>query len=97
MKRWLYAAAGLLAVFAFYILGGPERAAAATRKQRDDLLLEGSGRAKAKAHKLNIKADQHQANAIEAELVGKSTVDRVGTQGETVSSIMDSWRKPDSV
>ena len=97
MKKWLYAAAGLLAVFAFYILGGPARAETKAKSQRDKLLLEGSGRAKAKAHKLGIKADQHQRNAVEAEKVGKSTVDKVGTQGETVSSILDSWRKPDGV
>ena len=97
MKKWLYAAAGLLAVFAFFILGGPARAATKARGQRDDLLIEGSGKAKAKAHKLNIKANAHQANAIKAEAVGKATVDRVGTNDETVSSILDSWRKPDSV
>ncbi len=97
MKRWLYWAAGGLAVLAFWILGGPDRAATKAIKQRDELLIDGSGKAKAKAHKLNIKADMHQANAIEAELVGKATIDKVGTQGETVSSILDSWRKPDSV
>ena len=97
MKKWLYAAAGLLALFAFYILGGPERKVKKLKGQRDELILEGSGRSKAKAHQLGIKADAHQRNAVEAEKVGKITVDKVGTQGETVSSILDSWRKPDSV
>jgi len=97
MKKWLYAAAGGLALLAFWILGGPERKVKKLTKQRDDLILEGSGRAKAKAHQLGIKADKHQANAVKAGKVGQATVDKVGTQGETVSSILDSWRKPDSV
>ena len=97
MKRWLYLAAGLLAVFAFRILGGPARAEVKAKLQRDDLLLVGSSKAKAKARKRGIKADMHQADALEAELVGKATVDRIGTQGETISSILDSFRKPDSV
>lgn len=95
MKKWLYAAAGLLAVLAFYILGGPERKVKKLTKQRDALILEGSGRAKAKAHQASIKADKAQLNAVEAERVGRITVDKVGTQGETVSSILSSFRKPD--
>ena len=97
MKKWLYAAAGGLALLAFWILGGPERKVKRLTKQRDDLILDGSGRAKARAFQKNIQADRAQRNAVEAERVGKTTVDKVGTQGETVSSILDSWRKPDSV
>ena len=97
MKKWLYWAAGALAILAFYILGGPERKVKKLTAMRDELILDGSGRAKAKAHQLGIKADKHQLNAVEAEKVGKATLDKVGTQGETVSSILDSWRKPDSV
>ncbi len=97
MKKWLYAAAGGLALFAFWILGGAERKVKKLTKQRDDLILEGSGRAKAKAHQKGIQADKAQVNALEAGKVGQATVDKVGTQGETVSSILDSWRKPDSV
>lgn len=97
MKKWLYAAAGGLALLAFWILGGPERKVKKLIKQRDDLILDGSGRAKAKAFQKNIQADKAQRNAVEAGRVGKTTVDKVGTQGETVSSILDSWRKPDSV
>ena len=93
MKKWLYVAAGWLALFAFYILGGPERKVKKLKGQRDELILDGSGRAKAKARQLGIKADKHQRNALEAEKVGKSTLDKVGTQGETVASILDGWRK----
>ncbi len=92
MKKWLYWAAGGLAILAFYILGGPERKVKKLTKQRDDLILDGSGRAKAKAFQKGIQADKAQLNAVEAERVGKTTVDKVGTQGETVSSILDSWR-----
>ena len=97
MKKWWYAALGLLALFAFHFLAAPERKVKKLKGQRDKLILEGSGRSKAKAHQLGIKADKHQRNALEAEKVGKITVDKVGTQGETVSSILHSWRKPDSV
>ena len=97
MKKWLYWAAGGLVLVAFWILGGPERKVKKLTAMRDDLILDGSGRAKAKAEKLGIKADKHQLNAVEAEKVGQATVDKVGTQGETVSSILDSWRKPDGV
>jgi hypothetical protein len=97
VKKWLYWAAGGLAVLAFYILGGPERKVKKLTQQRDDLILEGSGKAKAKAEAAGIKADAAQLNAVEAERIGKITVDKVGTQGETVSSILDSFRKPDSV
>ena len=54
MKKWLYWAAGGLALMAFWILGGPARAATKAAQQRDDLLLLGSGRAKAQAHKAGI-------------------------------------------
>ena len=97
MKKWWYAALGLLAMVAFYGLSAPERKVKKLTKQRDDLILDGSGRAKAKAHQKGIQADKAQLNAVEAERVGKITVDKVGTQGETVSSILDSFRKPDSV
>jgi len=97
VKKWLYWAAGGLAILAFYILGGPERKVKKLTAQKDALIKDGSGRAKAKAHKKGIQADKHQLNADEAERVGKITVDKVGTQGETVSSILDSFRKPDSV
>jgi len=94
MKKWLYAAAGLLALFAFYILGGPSRAAVKAGKQRDDLILEGSGRAKAKAHKAGIKADKHQRNAVVAGEQGKKIMDKVGTNDESMADLLDSWRKP---
>lgn len=97
MKKWLYWAAGGLALAAFWILGGPDRKIRKITRQKEDLILDGSNRAKARAQQLNLKADKHQANALEAERVGKITVDKVGTQGETVSSILDSWHKPDGV
>ena len=97
MKKWLWAAAAALIAIGFAILSRDEKAAVKAGAQRDALIKEGSGRAKAKAHKMGIKADKHQANAVKAGKVGQKVVDKVGTQGETVSSILDSWRKPDSV
>lgn len=94
MKKYLYAAAGGLALLAFWILGGPSRAATKAGKQRDDLILEGSGRAKAKAHKAGIKADAHQKNAVVAGEQGKKIMDSVGTNDESMADLLDSWRKP---
>lgn len=94
MKKWLYAAAGLLALLAFYILGGPERRVKKLTKQRDDLILDGSGRAKAKARKKGIQADKHQANAVKAGKVGKKVMDNVGKNSDSTADLLDSWRKP---
>ena len=93
MKKWLYAAAGFLALFAFYILGGPARAQAKVEAQRDDLLLVGSGKAKHKAHLAGIKADKHQANAVKAAEAGKKAMDKAG-KNESTADLLDSWRKP---
>jgi len=97
MKKWLYILAGLLATLGLYILGGPGRAATKAGIQRDELLKDGSGRARAKAHQLGIKADNHQRNAVVAAEVGKKTLDNVGSQDETIASVLDNWRKPDGV
>ena len=94
MKKCLYWAAGALALMAFWILGGPQRAATKAGKQRDDLILEGSGKAKAKAHKAGIKADAHQRNAVVAGKQGKIIMDRVGENDESMADLLDSWRKP---
>lgn len=94
MKKYLYWAAGALALLAFHILGGPARAAAKAGQQRDDLILEGSGRAKAKARKAGIKADAHQRNAVVAGEQGKKVMDSVGANDESMADLLDSWRKP---
>jgi len=92
VKRWLWAAAALLIAVGFAILGRDEKAAAKAGAQRDALILEGSGRAKAKAHQAGIKADKHQANAVKAAEVGQAAIDKVGSNSESVSSILDGWR-----
>ena len=97
MKKWLYWAAGGLALLAFWILGGPERKVKKLTAQKDSLLLDGSGRARHKAHLLGIKADKHQRNAVEAEKIGQATVNNVGQKNETIASVLYSWRKPDGV
>lgn len=97
MSKWFWMVATFLIAVGFAILGRDEKAAAKAGAQRDALIKEGSGRAKAKAHKLGIKADKHQANAVKAGEVGKKVVDNVGKNSETISSVLDSWRKPDSV
>jgi len=94
VKKWLYAAAGLLALFAFWILGGPERKEKKLRGQRNDLILEGSDRSKASAHKKGIQADKHQQNGVKASKVGKKVMDNVGKNGGSTADLLDSWRKP---
>lgn len=97
MNKWFWGIATFLIAVGFAILGRDEKAAAKAGAQRDALIKEGSGRAKAKAHKLGIKADKHQANAVKAGEVGQRVVDNVGKNSETIGSVLDSWRKPDSV
>ena len=91
MKKWYYTALGLLALLAFRLLGSSERKEKKLRGQRDDLILEGSGKAKAKARDKGIQADKHQQNAVLAAEVGQKVIDNVGKNSETVSSILDSW------
>lgn len=97
MKKWWYAAAGGLALLAFHILGGPDRKEKKLKGQRRELLLVGSGRARARARKKGIQADAAQKNAVEAAAVGKKVVDNIGKNNESVRNILDSFRKPDSV
>lgn len=92
MKAWLYALAGALAVLAFSILSGPGRKVKKLTQQRDDLILEGSTKAKAKAQAAGIKADKHQANALEAGRIGQAVIDTVGQNDESIRSVLDSWR-----
>lgn len=91
MKKWLWGVAAVLIAVGFAILGRDEKAAAKAGAQRDALIKEGSGRAKHKAHLAGIKADAHQANAVKAAEVGQAVVDKVGSQNESVRSILDSW------
>ena len=78
-------------MLAFYLLGGAERKEKKLKGQRDDLILEGSGKAKAKAHQKGIQADKHQRNAVIAAEVGQKVIDNVGKNSETVSSILSDW------
>lgn len=97
MKKWLLAAGAFLVVVGFAILNRPERKLKKVVAQRDQLMLDNTKKAQVKAEKLGAKADALQADAAAASEVGKATVDKVGQQGETVSSVLDSWRKPSSV
>ena len=94
MKKWYYTALGLLALLAFRLLGSSERKEKKLKGQRDELILEGSGKAKAKARDKGIQADKHQKNAVVAAAVGKKIMDKVGTNNESMADLLDSWRKP---
>ncbi len=94
MKKWYYAVLGALALLAFHLLGASGRREKKLKGQRDELILEGSGRAKAKAHQKGIQADKHQKNAVVAGEVGKKVMDKVGTNNESMADLLDSWRKP---
>lgn len=97
MNKCLLAIGSFLAVVGFAILQRPERKLKKVEAQRDQLMLDNTKKAQVKAEKLGAKADALQADAMTASEVGKATVDKVGQQGETVSSVLDSWRKPSSV
>ena len=92
MKKWLWAAAAALIAIGFAILSRDEKAAVKAGAQRDALIKEGSGRAKAAAHKAGIKADRHQENAVEAAKVGQAVVDKVGKNNEGIRDVLDGWR-----
>jgi hypothetical protein len=93
VKKWLYAAAGFLVLVGLAILNGPAKAQAKAEKQRDDLILDGSGKAKAKAHQAGIVADKHQRNGVLAGEAGKKAMDKAG-ENESTADLLDSWRKP---
>lgn len=97
MKKWLLAAGALLVGLGFYILGQPERKLKKVVAHRDNLMLDNTKASQVKAEKFGKKADGLQAEAIMAGELGKAEVDKVGTQSETIGSVLDSWRKPSSV
>jgi len=94
MKKWYYAALGFVALAAFHLLGASERKEKKLKGQRDNLILEGSGKSKAQAHKKGIQADKHQKNAVVAGEVGLKVMDKVGADNESMADLLDSWRKP---
>ena len=97
MKKWLLGAGALLVAIGFAILQRPERQLKKVTAQRDNLLRDNTKKAQVKAEKLGEKADKLQAQASEAADIGRAEVDKVGSQSETIGSVLDSWRKPDSV
>ena len=92
MSKWLLAIGSFLAIVGFAILNRPERQLKKVVAQRDQLMHDNTKKAQVKAEQLGKKADKLQVRANEAADAGKAAVDKVGTQGETVSSILDSWR-----
>lgn len=91
MKKWWYAALAFVAVVAFKLLGASGRKGKRLTVERDELILEGSGQAKAKAHQVGIKADKHQQNALDAAKAGQAALDKVG-KDESMRDLLDTWR-----
>jgi hypothetical protein len=92
MRKLWYAALGGLALLAFHLLGASERKEKKLRGQRNDLVLVGSGRAKADAHQKGIQADAAQKNAVVAAKVGKKVVANIGKNNESIRDILDAFR-----
>ncbi len=92
MKQWLYAAAAFLIALGFAVLGMDARRAKKAEASRDELILDESKKAQAKAKKAGIKADKLQADAAKAAEAGQAAIDKVGTKDETMRDILDSWR-----
>lgn len=84
----------VLALAGFKILGRDGKAAAKAEQQRDDLIIDGSRKARARAEKFDKKANAHQANAVQASLLGQQVMDKVGTENESMADLLDSWRRP---
>ena len=97
MKKWLLAAGALLVAIGFSILGRPERQLKKVQKQHDNLIVDGSKRAEAKAVAAGKKADKLQAEAKVAAEKGQAVIDNVGKNNETMRNLLDSWRKPDGL
>ncbi len=93
MKKWWYAAGALLLAIGLGILAGPSKAEVRVKKQRDDLILDGSRRDKAKAREKGIQADKHQKNGVLAAEAGKKAMDKAG-KNESTADLLDAWRKP---
>lgn len=92
MKKWLYAAAGLLIAVGFALLGRPARRAKKVTQQRDRLLLDKTRVAQQKAKRAGKKADKLQADAKVAAEAGQVAIDKVGTNDETMRELLDTWR-----
>lgn len=92
--KWLRTAgivlAGILVAVGFSLLGRPARQLKKVQGERDELLLDGSRRARDKAEKAGKKADQLQTHADEAKAKGQAAIDGVGD--EDMRSVLDSWR-----
>ena len=83
MKKWNYVVLGAIALLAFNVLGSSERRGKKIKEQRRDLILDGSGKAKARARASGIQSAKHQRHGVEA--AGPSGW--LGTPGQT-----QAWR-----
>ena len=92
MKKWLLGIGGFLVLVGFAILGRPARQLKKVERQRDDLIMQNTNAARAKAEKASAKADQLQADAAKAAEAGQKAIDQVGSNDETMRSVLDSWR-----
>jgi len=92
LRRAGLALAALLVAVGFSMLNRPKRRLRKAEASRDQLILDGSDQARAKAMKLGQKADKLQAHADEAKATGKAAINRVGKDHEDMRGILDSWR-----
>lgn len=90
-KSWLWLA-GALALAAFAMLGRDGRRLRKAEDKEQRLLAEGSSKARAKAIKMNAKAETLKAQAAEAAEVGKIAID--GVKDEKLQDIISAWSKP---
>jgi len=93
MKNWLLAIGAFLAALGFAILQRPERQLKKVEGQLEGVILDGSKRAERRAVAAVRKADKLQAEAVEAEKLGREVVNDVGKNGESMGDMLDSWRK----
>ena len=89
------ALAGILLSVGFSMLGRSRRRQRTAQLQRNQLILAGSDKAKAKAVKAGEKADKFQAHAEQAKAAGLAAIDKAGND-EDMADILDTWRS-DSV
>lgn len=92
--KWLRTAALAIAAFlvvvGFSMLGRSGRKLKKVKSQRDGLILDGSRKARDKAHKAGERANELQIHADEAKAKGIAAIN--GVNDEDMRAVLDSWR-----
>lgn len=90
VKKWLLAAGAFLVAVGFAILGRPAKKAREAQRRADDLIRNGSDKARREAKAQGEKANQLQHEAREAAEKGREAMDRAG-QNADMADLISEW------